>query len=271
MKIKSLALAILCLSLVGIELSGQEPRGVLKANDLVGLDNSLEVSMDKKGAIDFIEATYYRGPGIMIKYSYDIVQKPYEIHDLGIATDEDIILAGPSTYSVKSKAKAQLKVEIGTKSIRLDIGKEVFLISSPNLYRVETGPRDTNGDIDSKRRTIYTLQKNHQERGFLGYEQRLWTPPLEAPLQDIDFVAKDCPEVYFYDDHVLEATTFEPGNDKEAAYWYSYAIPLSASREVNLMNYLVLLTQRRDEGDPSYPVIHPVLLTLYFFDALVAR
>ena len=251
-------------------LAGQQKKAILLSNDLVGLDNSLELTMDNEGLIIYIEAKYNRGPGIMIQYNQDIVKEPYELHDIGVVTDEDIKATGPAKYSIKSKSKVLLNVTLGDGKIQLDLGKEIYIISNQNLYHVELGPRGKDGKIETKQETEYTVQKNHEEMGFLGYEKQKWFPNKDTVNNEVDFVANNCPEAFFFDDHVLEATTYAPWDSKQAAYWYSYTIPLAKSRDINLMNYLILLTQRCDEGDPSYPVIHPVLLTLYYYDALMA-
>ena len=64
-------------------LSGQtgQIRALLISNDFAGLDNSLELTVDKEGRISFIKADYYEGPGIKKQYSLDVVKEPYELHD----------------------------------------------------------------------------------------------------------------------------------------------------------------------------------------------
>jgi hypothetical protein len=250
-------------------LAGQEAKGVLLSNDLAGMDNKFSILTNADGLIVYIEAQYHTGPGIMLQYSLDVVGKPYELHDIGVVTEEAIQKTGTSTYSVASDSKVPLRVTIGQADVRLELGQELFIVSRPNLYRVETGPNTDKG-IDANKATIYTVQKNHEERGFLGYEKRKWLPPPGKVDSEIDYVAKDCPEDFTFMGNTLEASTYDPSTEKPV-YWYSYTIPLAKTREVNLMNYLILLTQRRDEGDPSYPVIHPVLLTLYYYDALMAK
>lgn len=251
-------------------LAGQEAKGVLLSNDLAGLDNKYDVLTNADGRIIYIEEQYHTGPGIMLQYSLDIAEKPYEIHDLGVVTDEAIRKIDSSTYSVTSGSKVPLRVSIEKNFVRLELGKEIFIVSRPSLYRVETGPYGTDKGMDSNRATIYSVQKNHEERGFLGYEKKKWLPPMAKLNSEIDYIAKDCPEDFTFIGDTLEATTYDPSTEKPV-YWYSYTIPLAKTHEVNLMNYLILLTQRRDENDPSYPVIHPVLLTLYYYDALMAK
>jgi len=251
-------------------LAGQEKKGVLLSNDLAGLDNKYDILTNADGLIIYIEEQYHTGPGIMLQYSLDIVEKPYELHDIGVVTEEAIKNTGASTYSVASGSKVPLRVSIEKGFVRLELGQELFIVSRPSLYRVETGPYGMDKGIDSNRATIYTVQKNHEERGFLGYEKKKWLPPMAKLNSEIDYVAKDCPEDFAFIGNTLEATTYDPSSEKPA-YWYSYTIPLAQTREVNLMNYLILLTQRCDENNPSYPVIHPVLLTLYYYDALMAK
>jgi hypothetical protein len=251
-------------------LAGQETKGVLLSNDLAGPNNQFSVLTNADGLIIYIEEQYHTGPGIMIQYSLDIAEKPYGIHDLGVVTEEAIKKNSATTYSVTSGSKVPLRVSVEKGFVRLELGEELYIVSRPSLYRVETGPFGADKGLDANRATIYTVQKNHEERGFLGYERRKWLPPLGKINSEIDYVAKDCPEDFAFMGKTLEATTYDPGTEKPA-YWYSYTIPLAKTREVNLMNYLILLTQRCDENDPSYPVIHPVLLTLYYYDALMAK
>ena len=153
--------------------------------------------------------------------------------------------------------------------MRLDLGGESFVITKPKAYFVESGPIGKNGKIDGANKTSYSISKGGTN-GFKGYTQQRWFPDRQNVVRNIDFVAKDSPEDISFDGEKLKAVTFQYGNQREATYMYDYTIPLAKTREVNLMNYLILLTQRCDEYNPSYPVIHPVLLTLYFYDALMA-
>lgn len=258
---------LLVFFLFGLSLSGQT-KALLTSNDFAGFDNSLELTFNEAGIISFIKATYYPGPSIMKQYSLDVVQKPYELHDIGVVTDTDIVPLGAMGYRVRSDSKIPLSVEIRETAITLNIGRELFVISKPRAnFFVETGMKNGEGKLDSTKKTVYELAKD-KKTGFLGFKQQRWFPGQEA--DGIDYVAKDCPEVFSLIGEKLEASTYDPIN-KKTTYCYSYTIPLAKTREVNLMNYLILLTQRRDEGDPSYPVIHPVLLTLYYYDALMAK
>jgi hypothetical protein len=250
-------------------LLGQQAKAILLSNDLIGLDNSLELTLNDDGLIVFILASYYPGPSFMEQYSLDIVKKPYELHDRGVVTDEDIVPMGPTSYSVKSKARIPLTVTIGGQSVRLDLGGEIYIISKQNDYVIESGPGGKSGKIDDTNRTIYSISKGIKN-SFKGYTQQRWFPDRQNAVRNIDFVAKDSPEDISFDGVELKAVTFQYTNQREAVYMYDYTIPLAKSRDINLMNYLILLTQRCDENDPSYPVIHPVLLTLYYYDALMA-
>jgi hypothetical protein len=255
------------LLILGLPLSGQT-QAILTSNDFAGFDNSLELTFNETGIISFIKATYYPGPSIMKQYSLDVVQKPYELHDIGVVTDTAIVRLAATRYSVNSDSKVPLSVEIEEKAITLSIGREIFIITRPRVsFIVETGLENGEGKIDPARKTIYELAKE-KKTGFLGFKQQRWFPGHET--EGIDYVAKDCPEVFSLIGDKLEASTYDP-NNKKTTYCYSYTIPLAKTHEVNLMNYLILLTQRRDENDPSYPVIHPVLLTLYYYDALMAK
>ena len=256
---------------ISFALSGQTGQGkaLLISNDFAGLDNSLDLTLNKEGRISFIKATYYEGPGIMKQYSLDVVKEPYELHDIGVSTDKDIIPVGSMQYRINSASKVPLMVEITERSINLTIGLELFVIARPQAtYTVETGPKNKDGKIESTNKTVFEVARN-RKIGFLGFKQQRWFPDQENSADSIDFVAKDCPEKFSLIGQSLEASTYDPTN-RQSTYWYSYTIPLAKSRDINLMNYLILLTQRCDEGDPSYPVIHPVLLTLYYYDALMA-
>ena len=75
-------LIALCLVLFSsIALFGQQAKGILLSNDLIGLDNSLELTLNNDGLIIFILASYYPGPSYMEQFSLDIVKKAYELHE----------------------------------------------------------------------------------------------------------------------------------------------------------------------------------------------
>ena len=236
------------------------------ASNLAGEDNSLNIKLDKNGRISFIEATFRPGPGITTIYARDIVEKKWELHDIGIVTSERIIQKNINCYEITARSSLGLTVWLENNAILLMIGKELYRISKPKDYLIEARPIDEQGKADELRRTAYGIKKSKTD-SFIELIEKSWVPKFDAFSNDIDYEALCIPKKITFFGKTIQATVYPPDDENVAIYYYDYFFPLSKSRDVNLYNYLVLLTQRGDRIG-EHPIIHPVLLTLLFFDAL---
>jgi hypothetical protein len=155
------------------------------------------------------------------------------------------------------------------------LGKESYLISKPNNYLIEVWPIEADGSISTNKRFAYGVAKDRgNEKCFLGIIERSYEPHFDNSSKSEDYKYYDWqgvnyPKVLTFSDGKLESLVYSLiGVDNEYPYFsYSYAVSFSKDRAINIKNYLILMTQR--ENLMVNQLIHPVLLTLLFFDAIV--
>ena len=247
----------------------QRPRGRLLGSGLWGPDNSLDLTVDDTGTITFIKAIYNPGMGIQEIYSLDIADLPQDLHDIGIVTSESIKSKGPGKYWVNDGADLPVIVELGKDRISLTIGQELYAISKPVDFVVEAWPLDDEGRRDTKKRTSYGIIRARKEC-FLGFSDKAWLPDPKALEGKIDSEAMYYPKQITLTDNHLDALVFNPSDDARPEYGYTYRVQFASDPAVNLRNFLVLLTLR-SEMIGRRPLIHPVLLAIYYFDAIMGK
>jgi hypothetical protein len=264
MKMRMLFLA---LALCPFHLQAQ---ATLVGSMMTGDDNRLEAKVDDQGVICCMEESFTRGEGAITEiYRLDVGKEEWEIHGLGVATSKAIRQAGANTYIVQGEAEMPVKVTLGEREITLALGRELYTIGKKQNYLVEQRRLDANGNIVQGQAFSYEVAKRKGE-GFIGVKpaSSRFKAERESPLFD--------PEAGYYPknselgDAQIKASVFDPQDDRLPEYAYSYRISLSKSRDANLQNYLILLTQRSDRTERR-PLIHPVLLSLCYFDALMAK
>ncbi len=256
-----LAAVILCAS-----LGAQSAK--LAGSGLMLEDNTLDVHLGADGVIDFIKATFYPGEGICNIYSLDIVKSRYEIHGQGVATSEAITAAGPGSYLVRSQNRLNAKVTIEAKGIAMVLGEERYTVKKKDgAFEIEVRPLLADATPDPGKVFNYRLTLLPAP-GFIGIGSKTYVPVYKfSSPKAIDSEATYVPKQLSMEKGKLTAYGFSPEETKYPQFQYVYQFPFSPDKKVNLDNYLILLTQRQADG--IIPLIHPVLLTIYFYDAIM--
>jgi hypothetical protein len=263
MKGRSLAIMLSLVVATGLWADGR-----FTGSDLYNEDDSLDVHTGKDGIIDFIKATFYPGPGFLESYSYDVADNPAYIHGLGVVTKDRIRQKGPNSWVVTGYDVFPVEVALEGKAISLRLGRELYRVSHPKDYLVEVWPLGPDGKPDLSRRLAYAIAKN-SPNGFLGITDRGYVSSYRRPLaSDLDPASIYIPQEISFDDGRLESYVYAVGGDGHTDMSFTCKFDFSRDKSVNLVNYLILLTQRR--GDlKDFPVVHSVILTLFFYDALM--
>jgi hypothetical protein len=241
--------------------------GRLTGSNLDVEDNSLEVHTADDGLIDFIKATYNPGAGITNIYGLDVAASPSLVHGIGIVTGEWIKQTGPGSFAIKGDGVPVAAITFESAGIRLLIGDECYFISKPKDFLVEVRPLVKDGKPDPSRRFAYRVSLAHGG-AFLGVVEKTYIPSYAfPPPPSLDLEAIYYPLELKFGNGKLEAYSYQVDGNGYPSFGYTISFELSKDRSVNLANYLILLTRRARE--PRYPMIHAVLLTLYFYDALM--
>jgi hypothetical protein len=262
---KKLALVFLCCALLG--------PGLWADGKMIGTDydddNSLSIHTGEDGVINFTQADFFPGPGFEEKLSMDIAPRATDIHGLGVVTSESIIQKGPSNYIVKGFGKiVPVEVSIEQGAITLGLGLESYRISHKGDYLVEVRPRGKDGKPDPSQRFAYRITPN-KDKDALSIIDRSYVPKDTTWMRGADYDI----EAIFYPGKLimkkgsLEADTYALRDTSSPTAGYKIMMPLSFEKSVNLMNYLILLTQRWN-NDGYKPLTNPVILTIYYFDSL---
>lgn len=240
----------------------------LAGSDLMLEDNTLDVHLGADGRIDFIKATFYPGEGICNIYSLDIAKSRYEIHGQGVATSESIIVTGPESFLVKSQNRLNAKVTIEAKGIIMVLGEEQYGIRKKDgVFEIEVRPLLSGSSPDPATMFSYRLTLLPTP-GFVGIGTKTYVPVYKfSSPRAIDSEATYVPKRLNMEKGKLTAYSYAPEETKSPQFQYVYQFPFSPDKKVNLDNYLILLTQRQADG--IIPLIHPVLLTIYFYDAIM--
>lgn len=242
--------------------------GKLLATDLYNDPNSVVPFEGQDGVINYLQATFNPGDGYMCRYGIEVADEPAGIHGLGFVKSDRIIKNGPSSYIVKGYSTFPAMIRIETDAILLELGSETYRISKPKEFLVEIWPHGPDGKPDLTRRFAYRLDRNI-DYGFIGIIDKSYIPDYKRPLRsDLDPDAIYYPQDFRFDGKTQKAYVYQVGGREAACFCYEYSFDFSSDSEVNLQNYLILLTQRR--GDSlEYPMIHAVLLTIYFYEAMM--
>lgn len=264
MELRRIPLMALVAALAALPLA---PEGRLVAGDLYNDDNSIELHMGDDGIIDFMQVTENPGPSYMTRRGMDVVAEAWKAHGPGIVTAQMIKQVEAQTWSVACEGDIPATLRIAGKSVSLELGKETYVVTKPKDYLVEVRPRAQEGG--SGGRFAYSVARNRQEnKGFLGIIDRSYIPRCDSvQTQGIDWLAVTYPrDLTFGDDRIVSYVSRAGGREPpDAAFFFDYSVKMDGDKSVNLQNYLILLTRR---GDNPYLFIHPVLLTLLYFDAL---
>lgn len=260
----NLALAIMFMA----EIVTAAAEGKMLASDLYNDPNSIVVFKGEDGIINYLQTTFNPSDGYMCRYGIEVADEPAGIHGLGIVKSDRIVSTGPSSYIVKGYSTFPVRVQFEKKAILLELGSEIYRISKPKEYLVEVWPRGPDGNPDHARRFAYRLDRN-QSYGFIGIIDKSYVPNYNRPLQsDLDPDAIYYPQVFRFDGKIQTAYVYQVGGRESACFYYEYSFDFSKDPAINLQNFLILLTQRR--GDTlEYPLIHAVLLTIYFYEAMM--
>lgn len=242
--------------------------GKLLATDLYNDPNSVVAFKGEDGVINYLQATFNPGDGYMCRYGIEVADEPAGIHGLGFLKSDRIIKKGASSYIVNGYSTFPAVVRIEADAIFLDLGSETYRISKPKEYLVEVWPHGPDGKPDLTRRFAYRLDRN-LSYGFIGIIDKGYVPDYNRPLRsDLDPDAIYYPQEFRFDGKTQTAYVYQIGGRDAACFYYEYSFDLSKDPATNLQNYLILLTQRR--GDSlEYPMIHAVLLTIYFYEAMM--
>jgi len=242
--------------------------GKLLATDLYNEPNSIIAFTGEDGLIIYIQATFNPGDGYMVRYGIEIADEPAGIHGIGIVKSDRITQIGPGRYRVKGYTTFPVEVEIERGSITLAMGTETYRISKPRDFLVEVWHQGPDGKPDTTRRFAYRLTKN-QSYGFLGIIDKTYVPDYSLPLKDdLDPDSIYYPQDFRFDGKTETALVHQIGGDGSSCFRYDYSFEFSKDPEINRQNFLILLTQRRGYV-PEYPMIHAVLLTIYFYEAMM--
>jgi hypothetical protein len=242
--------------------------GKLLATDLYNDPNSVITFKGEDGVINYIQATFNPGDGYMCRFGIEVADDPAGIHGLGFVKSDRIEKTGPSSYIVNGYSTFPAKVQIEKDAIVLELGSETYRITKPSEYLVEVWPHGLDGKPDLTRRFAYRLDRN-RSYGFIGIIDKSYIPDYSRPLRsDLDPDAIYYPQDFHFDGKTQTAYVYQIGGRESACFCYEYSFDFSKDPAVNLQNYLILLTQRR--GDTlEYPMIHAVLLTIYFYEAMM--
>ncbi len=250
-------------------LNGTMAQDRLLAGDLDNEENRIEIHKGEDGVIDFMKVTSYPGPGYMEQRSLDVVSDPWMRHGLGIVTKDRIRQTEGRSYTVTPESGIPAVVEVSGASIRLTLGAEEYLVTKPKDYLVEARPVGPDGRVDQTRRFAYSLAKDKPpEKAFTGIVDRSYEPRTDLLAgRTMDWQAVYYPRRATFSDGKIEAFVYKLAvkDSDSPAFSYSYHLTFSKDRNVNLRNFLIILTQRA--ANPGL-LIHPVLLALLYFDAL---
>ena len=242
--------------------------GKLLATDLYNEPNSVVAFTGEDGLINYIQATFNPGDGYMVRYGIEIADNPTDIHGIGLIKSDRITQTGPQSYDVKGYTIFPVEVTFGEGAVVLVMGSETYRISKPRDYLVEIWPNGPDGKPDRTRRFAYKLTKN-LSYGFLGIIDKSYVPDFTIPPKDdLDPDSIYYPQEFSFDGKTETAYVYQVGGDGSSCFRYDYSFELSKDRDVNVQNYLILLTQRRGYV-PEYPMIHAVLLTIFFYEAMM--
>jgi len=265
---KLLALLASAAISIAVNIAAVSAEGKLLATDLCNEPNMAVSFEGGDGVINYIQATFNPGDGYMVRYGIEIADEPTGIHGLGFVKSDRVVMTGAASYLVNGYSTFPIEVHLEKDAIRLEIGSETYRISKPKDYLVEIWPRSPNGETDFSRRFAYRVDRN-QSYGFIGIIDKSYIPDYSRPLRDdLDPEAIYYPQVFRFDGKTQTADVYQVGGRDGACFRYEYSFDFDKDRSVNLQNYLILLTQRR--GDSlEYPLIHAVLLTIYFYEAMM--
>ena len=243
--------------------------GFLEAGDFYKQENTLIVRMGADGVIRSMQETFYPGEGIMHQYDLEVAEKPADIHGIGVATSDSIIQTGPSSYSVTCRTSFPALVTFEPGALILVLGEETYRITKPRDYLIEIWPNGPDGKPDTSRRLAYNLTKN-LSYGFLGIIDKGYVPRCSSGRlgKKIDSEAVFYPRVFAFDGKTLDVETFELDKEEGLRFLYKYSFDLSKDKEINRRNFLILLTQRQG-FTTEHPLINPLLLAIYFFEAMM--
>jgi hypothetical protein len=242
--------------------------GKLLATDLYNEPNSVIAFTGEDGLINYIQATFNPGDGYMVRYGIEIADDPAGIHGIGIVKSDRITPTSPGSYRVKGYSTFPVDVSFGSDAVILGMGSEIYRVSKPRDYLVEVWPLGPDGKPDLTRRFAYMLTKN-RSYGFLGIIDKSYIPDYSIPLKDdLDPDSIYYPQDFRFDGKTETALVHQIGGDGSSCFRYDYSFEFSKDPEINRQNFLILLTQRRGYV-PEYPMIHAVLLTIYFYEAMM--
>lgn len=252
-------------AIVGMSAAAE---GHLTGTDFYNERNSILVYTGEDGIINYIQATFNPSDGYMVRYGIEIADGPAGIHGIGIVKSDRITQTGPSSYRVKGYSTFPVDVTFGEGSVVLDMGAETYCISKPGDYLVEVWPRGPDGNPDRSRRFAYRLTKN-RSYGFIGIIDKGYVPDFSQPLKDgLDPGTIYFPQEFGFDGKTQTVDVYQVGGRQGPCRGYEYSLDLSKDSTINRQNFLILLTQRRADT-MAFPLIHAVLLTIYFYEAMM--